>query len=234
MNTEVIQKRFNDFKSRFSQLFGPKNDGYEELDTLERPLVSDMDNPLYEAGEDGAYAPPEGQRASHHRRASSNFHIPSQQEELELLTVLSKDAAEILWEMVLLKEEGAAQADVQDMRARSEQLRAQLRGMLNDYDGHDEMLMCRALEAWDSLNSALDGDQGAVQPATGTGDGSQQEDEEQRSPEEDLLGLDGVRADAAGDASDVVGASSSSPDKATAEGSASQPNQNAAPNLIDF
>ena len=120
MNTEVIQKRFNDFKSRCSQLFGPKNDGYEELDTLERPLVSDVDNPLYEAAEDGAYAPPGEQNGSHHRHASSNFQVPSQQEELELLTVLSTDAAEILWEMVLLKEEeGAAQADIEEMRARS-------------------------------------------------------------------------------------------------------------------
>ena len=67
MNTEVIQKRFNEFKSRCSQLFGPKNDGYEELDTLERPLVSDVDNPLYEASEDGAYAPPGSQNAAHHR-----------------------------------------------------------------------------------------------------------------------------------------------------------------------
>ncbi len=213
MNTEVIQKRFNDFKSRFSQLFGAKNDGYEELDTLERPLVSDVDNPLYEASEDGAYAPPGEQHGSHHRHASSNFHLPSQQEELELLTVLSTDAAEILWEMVLLKEDGAAQADIEDMRARSEQLRAQLRGMLNDYDGSDELLMCRALEAWDSLNSALDGREDEVTPAEDMPDGS------------DVVGAGGeARAH-----TEVADASGSGVAKPAAEQS-----QNAAPNLIDL
>lgn len=80
--------------------------------------------------------------------------VPSQHEELEMLTVLSKDAAEILWEMVLMDDGGDA-ADLEDMKGRAEQLKAQLRGMLNDYDGSDEVLMCRALEAFDSLNSAL-------------------------------------------------------------------------------
>lgn len=80
--------------------------------------------------------------------------VPSQHEELEMLMVLSKDAAEILWEMVLV-EDGGDGADLEDMKTRAEQLRAQLRGMLNDYDGSDEVLMCGALEAFDSLNSAL-------------------------------------------------------------------------------
>ena len=80
--------------------------------------------------------------------------VPSQHEELEMLMVLSKDAAEILWEMVLV-EDGGDGVDLEDMKSRAEQLRAQLRGMLNDYDGSDEVLMCGALEAFDSLNSAL-------------------------------------------------------------------------------
>lgn len=226
MNTEVIQKRFNDFKSRCSQLFGPKNDGYEELDTLERPLVSDVDNPLYEAAEDGAYAPPCEQNGSHHRHASSNFQVPSQQEELELLTVLSTDAAEILWEMVLLKEEeGAAQADIEEMRARSEQLRAQLRGMLNDYDGSDEVLMCRALEAWDSLNSALDGreDEGTqANDLLGEIGAEDEEDKGGYENEDQKLDEDSTPAN-------VADASGSSVAKPSAE-----PSQNAAPNLIDF
>ena len=117
------------------------------------------------------------------------MHVPSQQEELAVLTVLSKDAAEILWEMVLLKEDdGANVADVEEMRSRSEQLRAQLRGMLNDYDGSDEVLMCRALEAWDSLNSALDGETGAGEGGAADGDGDGATDGG------DLLGLDAVDA----------------------------------------
>jgi len=191
MNTEVIQRRFNDFKSRFSQLFG-SNNGYEELDTLERPLVSDMDTPLYEE-DDGGYVAPGGgagqQQRQQRRRGWLNVHVPSQQEELAVLTVLSKDAAEILWEMVLLKEDdGANVADVEEMRSRSEQLRAQLRGMLNDYDGNDEVLMCRALEAWDSLNSALDGDE------TGAGEGGATDGGAAADGGGDLLGLDAVDA----------------------------------------
>ena len=239
MNTEVIQKRFNEFKSRCSQLFGPKNDGYEELDTLERPLVSDVDNPLYEASEDGAYAPPGSQNAAHHRHASSNIQVPSQQEELELLTVLSTDAAEILWEMELLKEEeGAAEADIEEMRARSEQLRAQLRGMLNDYDGSDEVLMCRALEAWDSLNSALDGREGEGTPANdllgGFGEGGQggQGGEGGEAVGNVGAGSDG-KADEDGAKASGEGASGSGAKPASGP-SGNVPSQDAAPNLIDF
>ena len=234
MNTEVIQKRFNDFKSRCSQLFGPKSDGYEELDTLERPLVSDVDNPLYEASEDGAYAPPGTQNGSHHRHTSSNFQVPSQQEELELLTVLSTDAAEILWEMVLLKEEeGAAEADIEEMRARSEQLRAQLRGMLNDYDGSDEVLMCRALEAWDSLNSALDGKEGEGTPANdllggfGEAGGKGEADEVGSDVDSGKAGEVGARTNA----EDASGSGAAKPAGGT---SGNEPSPNAAPNLIDF
>lgn len=235
MNTDVIQKRFNDFKSRFSQLFGPKTDGYEELDTLERPLVSDMDNPLYEE-EDGAYAPPVergGERErGHHRHQSSNFHVPSQQEELEVLTVLSKDAAEILWEMVLVEVEGASAADVQDMKSRSEQLRAQLRGMLNDYDGSDEMVMCRALEAWDSLNAALDGDKGETGDVNAGDAGDVGEGAEGGAlPPEDLLGLDAVDAPGASSPSNP---SASGPSAKQPIGEQPPPSQNAHVNLLDF
>jgi len=236
MNTEVIQKRFNEFKSRCSQLFGPKNDGYEELDTLERPLVSDVDNPLYEASEDGAYAPPGSQNAAHHRHASSNIQVPSQQEELELLTVLSTDAAEILWEMELLKEEeGAAEADIEEMRARSGQLRAQLRGMLNDYDGSDEVLMCRALEAWDSLNSALDGREGEGTPANdllgGFGEGGEG-GQGGEAVGNVGAGSDG-KADEDGAKANGEGASGSGAKPASGP-SGNVPSQDAAPNLIDF
>ena len=162
-------------------------------------MVWDMDTPLYEEDDGGSAAPGGGggagqqQQQQQRRQGSLNVHVPSQQEELAVLTVLSKDAAEILWEMVLLKEDdGANVADVEDMRSRSEQLRAQLRGMLNDYDGSDEVLMCRALEAWDSLNSALDGETGAGEG--GAADGSGAADGDGAADGGDLLGLDAVDA----------------------------------------
>ena len=44
--------------------------------------------------------------------------------------MLARDAAEILWEMVAMGEGGAA---VQDMKNKGEQLQAQLRGLISDY-----------------------------------------------------------------------------------------------------
>ncbi|KAI8108156.1 hypothetical protein M9434_006186 [Picochlorum sp. BPE23] len=158
MNTDVLGRRFADFKSRFSQLFGNKNDGYDELDTLERPLVSAVDGDDTTEGQDqehvGDHADGREEEETRARQRAVS-HVPSQYEELGELTVLSKDAAEILWEMVVMGTQGS---DVEEMRGRAEQLRAQLRGMLNDYDGGDEVLMCNALEAFDSLNAALEGD----------------------------------------------------------------------------
>lgn len=132
--------------------------GYDELDTLERPLVSAVDGDDTTEGQDqqhvGDHADVREEEETRARQRAVS-HVPSQYEELGELTVLSKDAAEILWEMVVMGTQGS---DVQEMRGRAEQLRSQLRGMLNDYDGGDEALMCNALEAFDSLNAALEGD----------------------------------------------------------------------------
>lgn len=132
--------------------------GYDELDTLERPLVSAVDGDDTTEGQDEQHGGDHAERREEEEtraRQRAVSHVPSQYEELGELTVLSKDAAEILWEMVVMGTQGS---DVQEMRGRAEQLRAQLRGMLNDYDGGDEALMCNALEAFDSLNAALEGD----------------------------------------------------------------------------
>lgn len=91
--------------------------------------------------------------------------VPSQSEELQEVSVLSKDAAEILWEMSVLGETGPS---MQEMRDKAEQLRKQLRGLLNDYREGDETLLCGAFEAFDSLTAALDADpaEAAKSPST--------------------------------------------------------------------
>lgn len=124
--------------------------GYEELD---RPLVSAVDGGDDENDDTHSDHRDVLERVGGGEEQQAVF-VPSQHEELEMLMVLSKDAAEILWEMVLV-EDGGDGVDLDDMKSRAEQLKAQLRGMLNDYDGSDEVLMCGALEAFDSLNSAL-------------------------------------------------------------------------------
>lgn len=144
--------------SRFTQYM----QGYDELDTLERPLVGNEDVHDGEHDNDGREEPTAGeehggqQRVSDMQQARAESRaamVPSQEEELQEISVLSKDAAEILWEMVALGENGT---DLDDMKSRAEQLRAQLRGLLNDYSGGNEQLMCGALDAFDSLNAALE------------------------------------------------------------------------------
>ena len=138
------------------------------------------------------------------------LHIPSQHEELEVLTVLSKDAAEILWEMVLTKHD-ENDADFVDMMGRAEQLRAQLRGMLNDYDGGDEVLMCRALEAFDSLNSALDKDAAVAERVAAEEEEEREEEKQQQPP-----------------------AAAAPPGQNAEEGQKTQGGDDGLPNLIDF
>ena len=97
--------------------------------------------------------------------------------------------------------------------------------MLNDYDGSDEVLMCRALEAWDSLNSALDGreDEGTqANDLLGEIGAEDEEDKGGNENEDRKLDEDSTPAN-------VADASGSSVAKPPAE-----PSQNAAPNLIDF
>jgi hypothetical protein len=56
--------------------------------------------------------------------------LPAQGDELQELSLLARDAAEILWEMVAMGEGGAA---VDDMKSKGQQLQAQLRGLIGDY-----------------------------------------------------------------------------------------------------
>ena len=71
----------------------------------------------------GAYRPP-GAAAGRPAAADGSFTalqaaVPSQAEEMRELAVLSRDAAEILWEMKAMGEGGAA---VEDMRGKAAQL----------------------------------------------------------------------------------------------------------------
>lgn len=215
MNTEVLGRKFADFKSRFAHLFSSRDEGYDEIDTLERPLVSAVDGGDYDGENNGGEREQEPGVVRNVAQQQAVL-VPSQHEELEMLTVLSKDAAEILWEMVLMDDGAADAADLEDMKGRAEQLKAQLRGMLNDYDGSDEALMCGALEAFDSLNSALNNnanetDSGNKEVQNTLGDLSSP------APDGDLLGEDMT------DGADP-----------TPPPPPQQQQQNSVPNLIDF
>lgn len=63
-------------------------------------------------------------------RLSTCLPLPVQADELQELSLLARDAAEILWEMVAMGEIGAA---VEDMKSKGQQLQAQLRGLIGDY-----------------------------------------------------------------------------------------------------
>ena len=135
--------------------------GYEDLSTLERPLVAVEEDEEYEQQHgvprpeyEGYQAPTTGGAAIPGDRVSSGgLKLPSQAEEMQEISFLARDASEILWEMVAMGEQGPG---VADMTTRAEQLQAQLRGLINDYSGGDEKLLAGAFEAYDMLQRSLD------------------------------------------------------------------------------
>lgn len=163
-----LGKRVADFKSRFSQLLGPKRQGYDEL---ERPLVGAEDDfdrdSVHSAGgpTSAAYRPPgagpeEPAAIGGLAGTTAQIVLPSQAEEMQEISALAKDASEILWEMVVMGETGE---DMLEIRGRAEMLQAQLRGLINDYAGGDEKLLAGAFEAFEMLSRCLE-DQKAPAP----------------------------------------------------------------------
>ncbi|KAL4429621.1 hypothetical protein ABPG77_008670 [Micractinium sp. CCAP 211/92] len=181
-----FKSKLENFQNRFKSLLGARAQGYDELNTLERPLVSDAhEQEEYERqhgvgapgaaagfrpapGAYGGYAPPptSGGAAGYPPQGygttppaaagvqrTSAQPLPSQADELQELSILARDAAEILWEMVAMGEGGAA---VEDMKSKGRQLQAQLRGAISDFQGGDEALFARAFEAFDMLSRCLD------------------------------------------------------------------------------
>lgn len=130
--------------------------GYDELDNLERPLVGAEDEEDY-GDRPGTYRPPSSVGAAEGvesvRPASFTVALPSQTDEIQEISVLSKDAAEILWEMVAMGETGES---VLEMKSTAEMLQAQLRGLINDYAGGDEKLYAGAFEAFEMISRCLD------------------------------------------------------------------------------
>lgn len=153
--------------SRISSHSPPKTllQGYEDL---ERPLVGGDDDEYehdHGASRPGdAYSPPgagagdatattdQAQRGTGSFTAAA-ISMPTQAEEIQEVSVLAKDASEILWEMVAMGESGPA---MEEMRSRAELLQAQLRGLINDYTGGDEALYASAFESFDMLTRCLD------------------------------------------------------------------------------
>lgn len=158
-----FKSKLESFQNRFKSLLGARAQGYDELNTLERPLVSDAhEQEEYERqhgvsapgaaagfrpapGGYGGYAPPPTSAgaagyppqgygtmppAAAGVQRTSAQPLPSQSDELQELSVLARDAAEILWEMVAMGEGGAA---VEDMKSKGRQLQAQLRGAISDF-----------------------------------------------------------------------------------------------------
>eukprot|EP00887_Chlorella_sp_A99_P006269 scaffold3.g6269.t1 len=211
MSSANFKQRLDGFKTKFQSLFSPKQQarnaartllpwrprtarasraprlapsraqGYDELSTLEAPLVAVEDQDEYHlahgvsAPQTAYRPPPTGGAAVGGTRTDTGIAfqaaVPSQAEELRELSLLAKDAAEIMWEMAAMGESGAA---VEDMRSKAEQLqaraaaragrargrlssaRAQLRGIISDYQGGDEALFAQAFEAFDMLGRCLE------------------------------------------------------------------------------
>ncbi|EFN54229.1 hypothetical protein CHLNCDRAFT_135739 [Chlorella variabilis] len=159
------------FKTKLSNF-----QGYDELNTLERPLVSDVhEQEEYErqhgvGSAAGGYRPPPSGAEYYPSQptAASGYPPPpgaagyppppgaagaARVDELQELSLLARDAAEILWEMVAMGEGGAA---VEDMKSKAYQLQAQLRGLIGDYQGGDEGIFAKAFESFDMLSRCLE------------------------------------------------------------------------------
>ena len=87
-----------------------------------------------------------------HPTSSFKKKPPLQAEDLAELSALSREAAEIMWEFAALGEKTPAAAEVAD-KARA--LRAQLRGLISDFSGGDEVALAAALEAFEMLETTL-------------------------------------------------------------------------------
>lgn len=68
------------------------------------------------------------------------------------LTALAREAAEIMWEMAALGDRSPAS---DEMAASARALRAQLRGLISDYTGGDEVALAAGLEAFEMLETTL-------------------------------------------------------------------------------
>ncbi|DBA85966.1 hypothetical protein WJX77_005107 [Trebouxia sp. C0004] len=180
MSNVPFSQRLGAFKQRFQQVLGNRGSGYDELAQLEQPLVGDDSS--YGGGDDyqrshGVSAPGQysgfgsatggtgGMSAGSALPSHVNQTIPSQGDELQLLAGLASDAAGLLWELAAMHDTGDAATD---MLTKSEQLQAQLRGMISDFTDADESAIAAALAAFETLTNSLDefkkSDRGSQEP----------------------------------------------------------------------
>lgn len=158
---QPLSVRLAAFRQNFKQLLG-RRQGYDELSQLDQPLVesgTDGASGFPEVPSDADYVgqlvetPPEprpGLAYGPHQVQSQA--VPTQSEDLRQLLVLGREAAEIMWEMAALKDHGDAAVE---MRLKSSELQAQLRGMIGDYRDEDEGTLAAALEVFDLLTHTL-------------------------------------------------------------------------------
>ncbi|KAK9811420.1 hypothetical protein WJX72_003696 [[Myrmecia] bisecta] len=168
---DAFSSRLARFRSNFKQVF-QRHQGYDELGQLEQPLVGTEPAGDSYAQQHGVLRPGQTSAAeSYNPPVSSSAYadahgvpppgsaagqpaaVPSQADELRQLTELAQEAGAILWEMAAMQDTGDAATD---MVSKSEQLQAQLRGMISDYQGVDEGALAAGLEAFELLGNTLE------------------------------------------------------------------------------
>lgn len=189
MSSTGLSQRMAKFNQAFKNILGPKRQGYTEAGTLDQPLVSshgqsdDEYHRQHGVSRPGATPPAAGQQQYQNQGVPegaaygivSGPTVPDDRDELQQLTVLARDAAEILFEMAAMQDKSP---EAHDMLGKSQQIEAQLRGMIGDFKGGDEMLLSQALEAFDTLTNttteyraALEGKE-AAKPVAGMSESS--------------------------------------------------------------
>mmetsp|Transcript_6485 Transcript_6485/g.18689 ORF Transcript_6485/g.18689 Transcript_6485/m.18689 type:complete len:248 (-) Transcript_6485:98-841(-) len=163
-----LSERLAQFKGKFQELLGRKHAGYDELN---QGLMSGQDAddsrrgfgnsgggyqgpvPGYEGGGPHSSAQSFGDDGTVGSLRSQHMSLPSQAEEMREVAALANEAGELLWEMVAQGAQGDATAE---MKQKAQQLQAQLRGLIGDYQDSDEGALEAGLKSFDVLNNVLE------------------------------------------------------------------------------
>lgn len=176
-----LTERLAQFKSRFQEMIGRKTEGYSEL-SQGLMTAQDQEDARAGFGSSGDYQGPvpgdEFRQESTNptdsappgdfmgRMRAQQPQVPSQADDMREVAALANEAGELLWEMVAENELGDG---AKELREKAQQLQAQLRGLIGDYQDSDEESLEAGLKALSVLNNVLEEDSNPT-PSQGAGD----------------------------------------------------------------
>lgn len=186
--TTPLTERLAQFKTKFQEMIGRKSEGYQELS---QGLMSGQDRedsrtgfgssggyqgpiPGDEFGRAAVYGPTTGPSSGPDASAATDstmshlraqhMQLPSQADDMREAAALANEAGELLWEMVAENEQSEGAFELRD---KAQQLQAQLRGLIGDYQDCDEGALESGLKALTVLNTVLEEQHNPTPPQGG-------------------------------------------------------------------